>query len=276
MRHYRDGVIALYVFLVAVPAMAQAPVAAPAAGQALVAPPSWAFNDLGCAPALSSSNPPAGAQRVIGSQDTVVKQMMGPGDTLVISGGSNSGLQSGQRYFVRRILKSMAGRTGTELPYSVHTAGWIQILGVDTMLATATIVHACDGIMLDDYLEPFAAPLIAARTLDGNTPQYDNMGHIMIGDQGLQSAGSGQLMTIDRGSSAGVIPGQRFLVFRDKRSERLDTKGKSPALAASTAGLPLVEIGEVLVLFVRAEDSTVQVLGSKDAILTGDLVAPIR
>lgn len=192
MRHYRDGVLGLFLFLIAAPAMAQAPVEAPAAGQALVPPPSWAFNDLACSSFLAPIPPaPPATQRVIGSQDTVIKQMMGPGDTLVISGGSNSGLQPGQRYFVRRIIRTLAGLGGDALPLSVHTAGWVQILGVDTTLATATIIHACDGIMLDDYLEAFTAPLITARTLEGNTPQYDNMGHIMIGAQGLQSAGYG-------------------------------------------------------------------------------------
>lgn len=84
------------------------------------------------------------------------------------------------------------------------------------------------------------------------------------------------MMTIDRGSSSGVVPGQRFLVFRDKRKLRFDPRGKSETFATESARLPLVEVGEVLVVFVRSEDSTVQVLGSKDAIHTGDLVDPIR
>jgi hypothetical protein len=40
--------------------------------------------------------------------------------------------------------------------------------------------------------------------------------------------------------------------------------------------LPLVQIGEVLVIAVRANDATVQILGAKDAITTGDLIAPIH
>ena len=72
----------------------------------LIPPPDWAFNDLACAAQLDvvkkgevRRNP---VLRVIGSQDATVRDLLGPGDTLVISGGSNAGLESGQRYFVRR------------------------------------------------------------------------------------------------------------------------------------------------------------------------------
>ena len=96
------------------------------------------------------------------SQDPAIRELLGPGDTLVVSGGSNAGVQTGQRYFVRRLIPAVA-TFGATPRATIHTAGWVQILGVDTMVATATVVHACDGILLDDYLEPFVAPMIAAR-----------------------------------------------------------------------------------------------------------------
>jgi hypothetical protein len=65
-------------------------------------------------------------------------------------------------------------------------------------------------------------------------------------------------------------------VFRDKRTEHLDVTGKSKPFAAVAHNAPLVEIGEVLVVTVRPEDSTVQVVESRDAITKGDLVAPLR
>jgi hypothetical protein len=39
---------------------------------------------------------------------------------------------------------------------------------------------------------------------------------------------------------------------------------------------PLIEVGEVLVVAVRAEDATVQIVAARDAVLQGDLIAPIR
>lgn len=268
---------ALYLCLVAVPALAQTP-PAPSADTQLVPPPAWAFNDVACAPALAPEKqgkndvPPL---RIVGVQDPAIRELLGPGDTLVINAGSNAGLQTGQRFFVRRVIPAVS-EFGERPRSTIHTAGWIQILGVDTIVSTATVVHACDGMLFDDYLEPFVAPTIAARPLPGSMPVYENMGHIVTGADGLNTAGAGNLITIDRGSNSGVVLGQRYVVFRDKRKEHLDLTGKSKPFAEMAPNAPLVEIGEVLVVGVRPEDSTVQVVVSKDAISKGDLIAPIR
>ena len=240
-----------------------------------VAPPSWLYNDLACAPSLSTQAP--AALRVVGSQDTTIKHMLGPGDTLVVSGGASAGLQPGQQFFVRRHIKTFGARGPDPLhPVAVHTAGWVQILGVDTTVATASIVHACEGLMLDDYLEPFTSPVIAARAVPGTLPQYSNMGHITLGDYNITSVGAGQMVGIDRGSSSGVTLGQRYLVFRDKRIMRNEGIEYSPTYLGNRQNLPLVEVGEVLVVAVRSDDSTVQVTMTRDALFSGDLIAEIR
>ena len=272
---YRNTACALFVCLAVVPGWGQTPGPVPE----LIPPPSWAFNDLACAAGLLPAAPAAGplvppTHRVIGSQDTMSRDLLGPGDTLVVSGGSDAGMQSGQRYFVRRLIQSRSDPG--KRPATVHTAGWIQILGVDTAIATATVVHACDGILLDDYLEPFTPPVMAARPVAGTTPQYENMGHIVTGADGAQTAGQGQVMTIDRGSDAGVVMGQRFMVFRTRADQSYPLIGQSKTFELTRGNLPLVEIGQVLVISVRTDNASVQVLGSKDAITSGDLIAPIQ
>ena len=272
MRYLSSACVLSVCLMAAAPVRGQTP-----AEQQLVAPPSWAFNDLACAPGLApvaTPNTVQPAYRVIGSQDTVIRALLGPGDTLVISGGSNAGLQTGQRYFLRRLVQSRAG--SQSLPVTVHTAGWVQILGVDTAVATATVMHACDGILIDDYLEPFTPPMIAARPSSGTTPHYENMGHIVTGLDGSHTAGKGQVMTIDRGSNGGVFIGQRFLVFRARGDQRYLAAGRSKELIQTEGHLPLVQIGEVLVIAVQPDSAAVQVLTSKDAVTSGDLIAPIQ
>ena len=83
-------------------------------------------------------------------------------------------------------------------------------------------------------------------------------------------------MTIDRGSNAGVVLGQRYLVFRDKRDQHVGHDGTIEGVRRHGHNTPLVEVGEVLVVAVRADDATVQVVASRDAISHGDLIAPIR
>jgi hypothetical protein len=83
-------------------------------------------------------------------------------------------------------------------------------------------------------------------------------------------------MTIDRGANSGVVLGQRYLVFRDKRDQHIDMTDRSPAFVAMARNTPLIEVGEVLVVAVRADDATVQIVAARDAVLQGDLIAPIR
>ena len=270
-------VCGLYLLLAAAPALAQT-TPAPSADTELVAPPAWAFNDIACAPAIGpekadKNNVPQ--LRVVGLQDPGVRELLGTGDTIVINGGSNAGIEPGQRFFVRRVIPAVS-MFGERTRPTIHTAGWVQILGVDTVVSTATVVHACDGILFDDFLEPFVAPMIAARPLPGSMPAYENMGQIATGVEGLHTAAPGNVMTIDRGSNTGVVMGQRYVVFRDKRKEHLDVTGRSKPFTAFTGNAPLVQIGEVLVIAVRAEDATVRVVASRDAITKGDLIAPIR
>jgi hypothetical protein len=274
---YRTSACALYLVAMAVPVLAQVP-PAPSADTQLVAPPDWAFNDVACAPALGPpkrdrKNEPT--IRVVGVQDPAIRELLGPGDTLVVSAGSNAGIQTGQRFFVRRLIPAVA-TFGANPRATIHTSGWVQILGVDTMVSTATVVHACEAILFDDYLEPYVAPMIAARPLTGSIPQYDNMAHIVSGIEGIHTAAPGNVMTIDRGSNGGVVLGQRYIVFRSKRDQVMDMTGRSKAFAAVGGKPPLVEVGEVLVVAVRAEDATVQVVIARDAITHGDMIAPIQ
>ena len=222
----------------------------------LVPPPSWAAGDLVCAPFLTYALP-NDSLRVIGSEDTVVKQMMGPGDTLVVSGGSQQGLQAGQEFFVRRLVRSYGelGPSRTS-PLSVHTAAHIRIVGVGAEVSTATVTSACEGILLDDYLEPYDAPVVAETPIDGE-PQFGGYGRVLVGDQSRLTGGTGDFMMIDLGSDHGIRRGQLFSVFRDK----LDGAG------------PLVEIGTVEAVSVRPNSSTVQIRSARDAVRQDDLVA---
>jgi len=222
----------------------------------LVSPVASTFNDLACAPFLIYA-PPNDRLRISGSQDTTVKQMMGPGDTLVVNAGLDRGLQVGQEFFVRRVTRSFGARgPDPDHPLSVHTAAWIKLAGVGPTFSTASITHACDGILLNDYLEPFVPPVVAATHIDG-APRLAHLGRIMVADEGKWTAGIGEIITIDRGSNHGVVNGQRFSVFRDNHG----------------AAGPLVEVGTVVTVSVRPESSTVRILEARDAIMRDDRIA---
>jgi hypothetical protein len=225
----------------------------------LVSPPAAAVGDLICAPFLTYAAPTS-RLHVTGSQDTYIKQMMGPGDTVVINGGLDMGVQVGQEYFVRRLTRTFGARgPDANNPLPVHTAARVRIVSAERRLSLAAITDACEGVLLNDFLDPFIPPLLSETPTDG-APRFDHLGHVMVGDEGRRIVGNREFITIDRGSDHGLVAGQRLSVFRDKRS----------------AAGPLVEIGTVITVSVRPDSSTVQVLEVRDAIMRDDLVAVRR
>jgi hypothetical protein len=216
-------------------------------------PPAVYLNDLGCAPHMTSSLP-SSKLRIIGSADPDRHLVFGNGQSITINGGTDAGVQAGQEYFVRRLPKRF-GASGPDFdhPVSVHTVGWVTIVSAEAKSASARVVHSCDALMLDDYLEPFAAP--STQTVLNGEVRYDNLARLMGGDEDRYAAGINQYMIIDRGADHGLKPGTRFVVLRDKKTGHM------------------VEIGEGIVLQVRAETASVQITRAKDAIYTGDFVA---
>src|SRR5215212_7990195 len=85
------------------------------------------------------------------------KSMFGPGDVLIIKGGTSQGVKAGQEYFVRRVVPDRFLARGSDgiQPSSIHTAGWIRITDVQGDSATASVTKACDSIEEGDFLEPF-------------------------------------------------------------------------------------------------------------------------
>lgn len=203
--------------------------------------------------------PPAPTIRVIGGQEEK-RALFGHGDALVVSGGSAQGVRVGQEYFVRRVVKDqfalpLSGFT----PISVRTAGWIRIVEIEKDLAIATVTHACDGILADDFLEPFVRPVEPAPLSPGE-PDYANAGVLILGDDRQQVGAAGALMILDRGSAHGVRPGQRLTIFRD---------------TLGGAG-PVNRVGEGTAVIVRTDTSVVRIERSRDAVYVGDRVAPQR
>lgn len=242
---------ALFLAVLALPAESRA--------QNLVEPPHFLVGDLACAPRAVFARPAAGL-RVIGTQDTTVKSLMGAGDTLVINAGREEGLQEGMEFFVRRLVQTFgADAPSSGNPLSVKTSAVIRIQGVGDNASTAEVIYSCDGILLDDYLDPFEAPMVARAPIDGE-PQHDDYGRVLYGDEDRELSGKGDLVVINRGSDDGVRPGQRFTVYRDKHVSQ---------------GF-LVEIGTLEAITVRPGSSMVQVVEATDAISRNDLVATRR
>ena len=251
--------------------------AAPAAAQTGPAPtPTHLAADviaLACASTLAFERPLA-SLLITGGQDASTRHGFRPGDLITINGGTDNGIEVGQEYYVRRFQAPRGTGISRATPATISTAGWVRVYAVDTAMSLVTVSHACDTIDIGDYLEPFSIPDPPTPDANPGKPQKENYGHILMGTDRRTMFAQNDFVTIDRGSDHGVTLGARFMVFRDKR--RMETKR-----LLAVKELPdeittpefLFEIGEAVVVEVKPEISTVQIMYARSALLSGDYVA---
>src|SRR5688572_30121497 len=158
---------------------------------------------LACAPTLVYEAPPT-PLRVTGGQDSIARQTFVPGDLITINAGTDNGIDVGQEYFVRRVVKTNLGSVGRNNPATIRTAGWIRVYAVDRRMSLATITHACDSIDVNDYLEPFIVPQVPAIPLEVLPAQRENYGRVLIGNDRRRSFGKGEYFIVNRGTDHGV------------------------------------------------------------------------
>jgi hypothetical protein len=228
---------------------------------------------LACAPTLAFERPLA-SLLITGGQDASTRHGFAAGDLITINGGSDNGIEVGQEYYVRRVQAPRGTGMSRATPATIRTAGWVRVYAVDNTMSLVTVSHACDTIDVGDYLEPFSAPEPPTADPNPAKPQKDNYGHLLMGADRRTMFARNDFVTIDRGSDHGVTLGERFMVFRDKR--RMETR-RSYAIKELPDAIVtpefLFEIGEAVVVDVKPEVSTVQVLNARSALLSGDYVA---
>jgi hypothetical protein len=144
----------------------------------------------------------------------------------------------------------------------VRVHGWVTVRALDDLNALAEIDFACDPILPGDMLEPYAEFTLPTTTTSADlTPDFSDRAKLIFGADTRTAVASGDVVSIDRGTAHGVVPGARFAVYRDK------LRGLN---------VPLIHIGEAVVLQVSETTSKVMVTKSTDGIETGDIAVPRR
>ncbi|MEZ5289189.1 MAG: hypothetical protein R2712_31170 [Vicinamibacterales bacterium] len=85
-------------------------------------------------------------------------------------------------------------------------------------------------------------------------PDFDDRAHVLFGGDMRREFGDGDLVSIDRGASQGVVAGTRFALYRDPRN-----------------GLPLSELGEAVVVEVGETASRAVLVKVSDVVSAGDV-----
>jgi len=84
------------------------------------------------------------------------------------------------------------------------------------------------------------------------------MGQIVAGNENRNDMGPGDFALIDRGSEHGLAPGARLALYRD----------------IGVAAMPLASVGEAIVISTSAKMSLLRITRARDAVHTGDFIAP--
>jgi hypothetical protein len=214
-----------------------------------------------CAP-LPASSLPDDALQIVGVQDTVARLAFGPGELVIIGGGTSQGLQLEQRFYVRRRPQRDVGFFTTG-PRGANTVGWLRIVAARENTAIGFVEFACDALVRGDILQPYADPVLPAGADETDTtgePDFMDAGSVLFGDNERQTASAGEFLVTDRGSNTGTTPGSRFAIYRDVGEE----------------GIPLASIGEAIAVSVYPGFSVIRVTRARDAIFAGDLLVPRR
>jgi hypothetical protein len=238
--------------------------AAPGAAQTESLPPGFpldaAQRKVLCGPRVAGETP-ATPLRLVGSEEGPLRRMYSPTEALIVGGGAADGLESGQLFAVRRPgmsrLQPPELRANGIRVAGVRTLGVIRLVSMDQALASAEVLEMCEGFAEGDYLVPFEPPQVPAAMAADTAPDYSQPGLVLFGDPARRILSPGDMVVIDRGAGT-VAPGQAVTIYR-------------PALPG--AG-PVHEVAWGIVMEVEAFSSMVRIDRAKDAVVSGDLVAP--
>jgi len=203
---------------------------------------------------------PAGALRIVGSQDVVGRTTFGMPEVLVLGAGA-ARVKVNEVYFVRRLFRT-AETLHDKVAHTVQTVGWVRVVAANEQMSLASPEHTCSEMRAGDYLEPFVPPLVTEGIMMGPLVQselnFDAYAKVLHGETERRTAGTNEFATIDHGVDRDIKVGARFAVYRDLRLSQN----------------PLKRIGEAIAVSVGPSMTLVRVTSARDAIFAGDLMVP--
>jgi hypothetical protein len=251
----RIGIMATAALLTAIPASAQAP--KDVHGPRTLTP--WM---VACADTPVTSKPDPRI-RIKGVRSSGGLAMAARGSEIDLPRFADDGLDVGQRYAVRRLAGDPKAFPREGDGYgAIATVGWVTITAIDEYNALANVDFACIPLEPGDYLEVYEAPELPASASAMIKPDFSERVAILQGTDSKVMFGDGDIMSIERGASHGVVVGARYAIYRDPRT--------------GTEGMPLFYLADAVVTEVGPVTSKMVVVKAVDAVTTEDVAVPRR
>lgn len=183
--------------------------------------------------------------------------VLGTGDAAIV----NAPIAPGTRFtVVRANHRVFHPVTGAYLGWLMRILGTAEVTCRDQRTSTVTLGSMNDAASVGDYLVPLDPnDVLEKNELGGKEkaeclPAQAGDGVIVALNEQRHTVGEQELAYIDRGTAAGVGPGQRFIIYREIAPE-----GRVP-------------VGELQVLRARAHTSTALITNSIQEVQVGFLL----
>jgi hypothetical protein len=185
---------------------------------------------------------------------------LAPDRLFIVNRTPDDGLAIGQRYVSQRLNGDPRRFPRPGEGYGdVRITGWLTITAIDEHNALLETNFTCDTIESGDLLEPYAEVALPGSATEPIKPDFSDRANFLFGVDGRVMFGDGDVASIDRGTLNGVVAGHRYAIYRDFHN-----------------GLPLVYVGEAVVMSAGDQTSKVVVTQVRDGVGPQDVAVPRR
>lgn len=190
------------------------------------------------------------------------------GDTVYTDVGSGGNTSLGKKYLIYRMIRNIEHPiTHKDMGYLVKIVGALKIKKfMNNNSSSAVITDSYEEIARDDLLYDYAdlkVPMIDTSL----QPQEKNIpGYIIATKDGKTEIGLRDIAYLDAGKNQGVAPGDMFIAYRKKGGKPGDSAENT------TFKYPKIIIGELKIIYVKDETSTVLITKSPQELTIGDKV----
>jgi len=217
--------------------------------------------DLYCSFRIHRDDDPA--MKIIGADREAERFIFSDGDVIYVDQGRADGLESGQLFLVLEILKRdrVADEDSSVFRFGnvAVKKGRARILEMGEHKSTAVLEKCCDPVTIGCFLVPFEPQeSLMGKDLGYDVPPFkaDGVsGEVVYLQTDYIQVGSGHWALIDMGGRDGINRGQQLILYRELHE-----------------GAPLQVFGNLVVVDVQEETSTVKVLSCRDSVRIGDYV----
>ncbi len=190
--------------------------------------------------------------KIIGAEREYEKDMSSDGDIVYLSKGKDGGVEPGQIFWILDISEYLQGQG--RLAFGT---GWARVQHADEGVSVAVVEHSCHGARSGYYLVPLEEKEgMTGKDLGYEVPPVEAEGvkGSLVYLQGhLEQIGSYQWALIDIGAEQGIQVGQQLILYRRLQKD-----------------LPILILGNCVVIDVKSKTSTIKVLSCRDAMRMGD------